>query len=71
MKYNIITAIGVLIVVVSMYIDTSLKHNSSDPVGTNLTFAMSIFGAMIVCTSAFFRWKNNKKRKDNVPGDNK
>ena len=66
MKYKIATVLGVIIVVVSMYIDANLKHNALNPVGTNLTAAGIIIGAIITFTAGFFNWKNNRNRSNSV-----
>lgn len=63
MKYKIAVILGVMIVVFSMYIDANIKHNSLNPVGTNLTAAGIAIGAIITFTAGFLNWRHNRNRR--------
>lgn len=66
MKYKAATAIGSMIVVVSMYIDADLKRNSLNPDGTNLTAAGIAIGAIITFTAGFLNWRHNRNRRNSA-----
>ncbi|WP_033542023.1 hypothetical protein [Planococcus sp. CAU13] len=66
MKYKVATAIGVILIVGCMFIETSLRHNSLNPVGTELTNAGIIIGAIVTFTAGFLNRKSKKKRKNGI-----